>query len=180
MTRLKEEYMKRIVPTLLKTLNYKNPYAVPKLDKIVINMGVGKAVQDGKILEEAMLHLATITGQRPVITKARKAVSGFKLKKGKPIGVKVTLRKDRMYEFLDRLINFALPRKKDFRGLNPNSFDKFGNYTFGVEEQLIFPEIDPDKVKNILGMDITICIKCKKKEDAYHLLKEFGMPFRRS
>lgn len=180
MARLKEQYEKEILPTLMKKLKYKNPHCVPRLEKVVVNMGIGSAIQDPKILEEAQEHLSIITGQKPIITKARKAVSAFKLRKGKQIGCKVTLRRERMYEFLDRLINFALPRTKDFRGLNPKSFDRFGNYTFGVKEQLIFPEISPDKVKHVLGMDITICIKSKKPEDSKELLTAFGMPFKKA
>lgn len=180
MARLKEQYKKEIVPKLMKKLGYKNLHCVPKLEKIVINMGIGEAIQDPKILDEAQEHLAIITGQKPIITTARKSVSAFKLREGKPIGCKVTLRRDRMYEFLDRLINFAIPRTRDFKGLNPNSFDRFGNYTLGTKEQLIFPEISPDKVKHVLGMDITICVKSKKREDSKELLSAFGMPFRKS
>jgi len=180
MVRLKEEYKNNIFPELMRKLKYKNPYQVPRLEKIVINMGIGKAIDDSKILDEAQEHLATITGQHPVITKARKSISAFKLRKGKPIGCKVTLRRDRMYEFFDRLINFAIPRIRDFRGLSPDSFDKAGNYTFGVTEQLIFPEIAYEKVKHSLGMDITICVKCKHPEDSLELLRAFGIPFKKT
>jgi large subunit ribosomal protein L5 len=161
----------------MKKLKYKNPLCVPRLEKIVVNMGLGEAVQDNKILDEAQEQLTAIAGQKAVITPARKSIAAFKLRKGKPIGCKVTLRKDCMYEFLDRLISFALPRTRDFRGLNPDSFDKYGNYSFGVKEQLIFLEISPDKVKHVLGMDITICIKSKRREDSKELLMAFGMPF---
>ncbi|MCK4352895.1 50S ribosomal protein L5 [candidate division WOR-3 bacterium] len=178
MSRLKEEYKNRILSELMKSLNYKNPHEVPKLKKIVLNMGVGEAVQDPKILNEAVKDMSLISGQRPLVTIAKKAVSAFKLRKGKPIGCKVTLRDKQMYEFLDRLINFAIPRIRDFRGLNPNSFDNFGNYTFGVSEQTIFPEISYDKAKHSLGMDITIRIKSKKRKDAIELLRAFGMPFK--
>ena len=180
MVRLREEYEKKILPELKKKLGYENRYCVPRLEKIVINMGVGQAVQDPKILDEAQRDLAAITGQKPVITKARKAISSFKLRKGKPIGCKVTLSKERMYEFLDRLINIAIPRTRDFRGLKSESFDKFGHYTFGVKEQVIFAEISPDKVKHVFGMDITICIKSKKPEDSRELLAAFGMPFKKA
>lgn len=179
MVRLKEQYRKEMLPQLMEKLGYKNTHCVPRLEKIVINMGIGEAIQDPKILDEAQNHLTMIAGQKAIITVAKKAVSAFKLREGRPIGCKVTIRGNRMYEFLDRLINFAIPRTKDFRGLNPDSFDKFGNYTLGVKEQLIFPEISPDKVKHVLGMDITICIKAKKKEDSKELLLAFGMPFRR-
>lgn len=176
--RLKEKYKSHILPELMKKLKYKNPHQVPLLEKIVVNMGIGEAIQDQKILDAGVNDLALITGQRPLVTYARKSVAAFKLRKGKPIGCKVTLRGDRMYEFLDRLINFAIPRIRDFRGLNPNSFDAYGNYTFGVSEQMIFPEISYDKVKHTLGMDITICVKCERKEDSRELLKAFGMPFK--
>ena len=179
MARLKEQYKKEIVPNLMRKLGYENLHCVPKLEKIVVNMGIGEAIQEPKILEEATERLTLITGQKPLITTARKAISAFKLRQGKPIGCKVTLRRERMYEFLDRLINFAIPRTKDFRGLNPDSFDRFGNYTFGIKEELIFPEIVPDKVKNVLGMDVTLCIKAKKVEDAKELLVTFGMPFKK-
>lgn len=180
MARLKERYKNEILLELMKKLEYKNTHCVPRLEKIVINMGIGEAIQDPKILDEAQEYLSLITGQKPVLTTARKAVSAFKLRAGKQIGCKVTLRRERMYEFLDRLINFAIPRTRDFRGLNPDSFDRDGNYTLGVKEQLIFPEISPDKVKHVLGMDITICIKSKKPEDSKELLLAFGMPFRKA
>lgn len=177
--RLKEEYKKRIVPALMKKFSYKNLHQVPRLAKIVVNMGVGEATQDPKLLEIAMQDLAMITGQKPVITKARKSISQFKLRKGVAIGCKVTLRGSRMYEFFDRLVNVAMPRIRDFRGLPPDSFDGRGNYTFGVKEQVIFPEISYDKVKKILGADITIVTTAKTDEESYELLREFGMPLRR-
>jgi large subunit ribosomal protein L5 len=180
MTRLKENYTKEILPELKKKLGYENPYCVPRLEKIVINMGIGQAVQDPKMLDEAQAHLAAITGQKPAITRARKAISSFKLRKGKPIGCRVTLRRDRMYEFFDRLVNIAIPRTRDFRGLSSESFDRFGHYTLGVKEQVIFPEILPDKIKHVFGMDITICIKSKKPEDSRELLAAFGMPFKKA
>jgi len=177
--RLKEEYKKRIVPALMKKFSYKNLHQVPRLAKIVVNMGVGEATQDPKLLEIAMQDLAMITGQKPVITKARKSISQFKLRKGVAIGCKVTLRGSRMYEFFDRLVNVAMPRIRDFRGLPPDSFDGRGNYTFGVKEQVIFPEISYDKVKKILGADITIVTTAETDEESYELLREFGMPLRR-
>lgn len=177
--RLKQEYKKKIIPALMKKFSYKNLHRVPRLAKIVVNMGVGEATQDPKLLEIAMQDLAMITGQKPVITKARKSISQFKLRKGVVIGCKVTLRGDRMYEFFDRLVNVAIPRIRDFRGLPPDSFDGRGNYTFGVKEQVIFPEISYDKVKRILGADITIVTTAETDEESYELLREFGMPLRR-
>ncbi|MFA5031905.1 MAG: 50S ribosomal protein L5 [bacterium] len=177
---LKEEYTKNIVPKLMKQLKYTNAYEVPELKKITINMGIGEAVQEPKILDEACEQLATITGQRPLITQAHKSISSFKLVKGKAIGCKVTLRKERMYEFLERLVTFALPRVRDFRGLNPDSFDKKGNYSFGIVEQNIFPEISYDKVKLVLGMDVTFTIRCKHREDSLELLTAFNIPFKKS
>ncbi len=179
MARLKEEYKKTLFPDLMRKLKCKNPHQVPKLEKVVVNMGVGGAVQDSKLLEEAKEHLATITGQRPILTKARKSIAAFKLRKGKHIGCKVTLRGNIMYEFLDRLINFAIPRVRDFRGLSPDSFDRDGNYSFGVTEQLIFTEIAYEKVKHTFGMDITMCIKSECTDDSRELLRAFGMPFKK-
>jgi len=176
--RLLERYRNEIVPQMQKTFSIKNRYAVPYLEKIVVNMGVGEAIGDIKILDKCMEELALITGQKPIVRRAKKAISNFKIKKGQPIGCKVTLRKARMYEFLDRLINVALPRIRDFRGLPPNSFDKGGNFTLGISEQVIFPEIDYDKITRIQGMNITIVIKNVKSPDrARELLKLFGMPF---
>ncbi len=175
--RLKELYIKEIVPQLQAKFGYKNAMAVPRITKIVVNMGVGEAVADNKVLEIAMTDLATITGQKPIKRRAKKAVSNFKIREGLPVGLKVTLRRTRMYEFFDRLINVALPRIRDFRGLKQNSFDEGGNYSFGLSEQLIFPEIEYDKIDFSQGMDITICTTAKAKEEARELLKLFGVPF---
>ncbi|MCX7727673.1 MAG: 50S ribosomal protein L5 [Chitinispirillaceae bacterium] len=163
----------------MKRFNYKNVMEVPKLEKIVVHVTLGEAVQNIKLLDAAEKQLALITGQKPIITKAKRALAAFKLKKGMPIGCKVTLRRDRMYEFLDRLISLALPRIRDFKGLSPKSFDGRGNYSFGIKEQFIFPEIDYDKVEMIHGLDITICTTAKTDEEALELLKEFGMPYRK-
>ena len=175
---MKEDYEKRVVPLLKKRFGYRNYYEIPKLVKIVVNMGMGKATSDPKLLEAAMDDLAMITGQRPDVRRAKKSVSQFKLRKGTPIGCKVTLRGTRMYEFFDRLVNVVIPRIRDFRGLSPDSFDGRGNYTFGVNEQTIFPEIDYDKVKAILGMDITVVSDAKTDEEARELLSQLGMPFK--
>jgi len=176
--RLLEKYRNEIMPQMQKTSGLKSKYEVPRLDKIVVNMGVGEAINDIKILDKCMSELALITGQKPIMRRARKAISNFKLKKGQPVGCKVTLRKAMMYEFLDRLINIALPRIRDFRGLSLESFDQSGNYTFGISDQLIFPEIDYDKIARTQGMDITIVIKNAKSRDlALQLLKSFGIPF---
>ena len=176
--RLLEKYRNEIIPQMMEKFNFKNKLQVPCLEKIVINMGVGQAASDSKIIEGTMEELALITGQKPIITRAKKAISNFKLKKGMPVGLKVTLRGARMYEFFDRFVNVALPRIRDFRGISSNSFDKNGNYSVGLNEQTIFPEIDIDKVQRNQGMDVTICTTAKSKEDAYKLLKLFGMPFR--
>lgn len=176
--RLKVIYEQEIVPALMKKLGRSNRLSLPRLEKIVINMGVGKAVQDKERLKEAVEHLALIAGQRPQITKARKSISSFRLRAGYEIGCRVTLRGRRMYEFLDRLINVALPRIRDFRGVNPKSFDGHGNYSLGVSEQLIFPEVDPDTVRYTQGMDITIVTTTNSDEEARELLRLFGMPFR--
>ncbi|MFH1782321.1 MAG: 50S ribosomal protein L5 [Candidatus Omnitrophota bacterium] len=175
--RLLEKYRKDIVPELSKKFNYKNSLQAPCLKKIILNMGVGQATQDIKILENAMADLGTITGQKPAMTRAKKAIANFKIRKGVPVGCKVTLRGARMYEFLDRLINVALPRIRDFRGISSKSFDQKGNYSLGLKEQTIFPEIDIDKVKRPQGMDIIMNIKAHSKEESYELLKMFGMPF---
>lgn len=175
--RLFDIYKTDIVPALMKTFNYKSVMQVPKLEKIVVNMGVGAAVSEPKILEEAVKELETITGMKPIIRKAKKSISNFKLREGVSIGAKVTLRRDRMYEFLDRLINIALPRVRDFRGLSDKSFDGRGNYTIGIKEQIIFPEIDIDKVNRVMGMDITLVTTAKSDNEAYELLKAFGVPF---
>ncbi len=177
--RLLERYRNEIIPKMMETLSIKNRMAVPKLEKIVVNMGVGEALQDVKILEKAMEELATITGQKPILRRVKKAIANFKIKQGQPIGCKVTLRRRMMYEFLDRLISIALPRIRDFRGISPDSFDQAGNYTMGITEQSIFPEIDYDRVSRVQGMDITFVIKnTKSKEQSKELLKLFGMPFK--
>jgi len=177
--RLLEKYRNEVVPQMMQKFNLKNRLAVPRLEKIVVNMGVGEALQDIKILEKAMEELSIITGQRPILIRAKKAISNFKIKQGSPIGCKVTLRRTMMYEFMDRLINVAIPRIRDFRGVSAGSFDKAGNYTLGLTEQNIFPEIEFDKVSRTQGMDITFVIKNSKiKERAQELLKLFGMPFK--
>jgi len=177
--RLLEKYKNEIIPKMMETFSFKNRLAVPRLEKIVVNMGVGEALQDIKILEKAMEELSLITGQKPILRRAKKAIANFKIKQGQPIGCKVTLRRTIMYEFLDRLISIALPRIRDFRGISPDSFDEGGNYTLGITEQSIFPDIDYDKVSRMQGMDIALVIKnVKSKEQARELLKLFGMPFR--
>jgi len=176
--RLKEKYLKEIVPALQKEFNFQNVMQIPRLTKIVVNMGIGEAVQDIKELDNASQDLAVITGQKPVIRRARKSISNFRLRAGMPVGCKVTLRGDRMYEFLDRLLNFAIPRIRDFRGVPGRSFDGRGNYTLGIKEQIIFPEIDFDKIDKTRGMDITFVTTAKKDEEAKALLAAFGMPFR--
>jgi large subunit ribosomal protein L5 len=178
-TRLHDVYKQEIVPSLLKNFSYKSVMQVPKLQKIVVNIGVGAAVADSKVLDEAVRDLETITGQKASIRKAKKAISNFKLREGMNIGAMVTLRKERMYEFLDRFINIALPRVRDFRGLSDKSFDGRGNYTIGVKEQIIFPEINVDKVTKVLGMDITFVTSAPTDNEAYELLKSFGFPFRK-
>ena len=175
--RLLERYRKNIVPELAKKFGYKNAMQAPMLQKIVINMGVGAGAQDIKFVEQAMADMANIAGQKPVITRAKKSIANFKIRKGLPIGCKVTLRGNRMYEFLDRFLNVALPRIRDFRGVSPDSFDQAGNYSIGIKEQSIFPEIDVDKVQRIQGMDVIMNIKAKSREESYELLKLFGMPF---
>jgi len=180
MVRLKEKYKKEIIPILMKEFSYKNIMQVPRLKSITLNVGMGEATQDIKLLDAAMAELATITGQKPVVTKAKKSIAGFKLRKGMAVGCKVTLRGDRMYEFLDKFINLALPRIRDFKGLGAKSFDGKGNYTFGVKEQIIFPEIDYDKVKSIHGMDVTIVTSANTDNEGRAILKHLGMPFRRS
>jgi len=177
MARLKEYYRKTVVPALIREFGYKNVMAVPKLEKITINMGVGEATQNPKLLDAAVRELAQITGQRPVITKAKKSVSAFKLREGMAIACMVTLRGDRMYEFFDRLTNIALPRVRDFRGVSTKSFDGRGNYTLGVRDQLIFPEIDYNKVEKTKGMNISITTTAKTDAEGLALLKHLGMPF---
>ena len=177
MTRLKEQYEKVVRPALMSEFNYTNPMQVPRLEKIVINMGVGKATQDSKKLTVAVNELAAIAGQKPVVTKARKSIATFKLREGMNIGAKVTLRRERMYEFLDRLITIALPRVRDFRGVSPKSFDRRRNYALGLKEQIVFPEIDYDKIDEVRGMDIIIVTTAKTDAEARALLKGFDMPF---
>ena len=177
--RLGEIYKKDIVPALVKTFNYKSVMQVPKLEKIVVNMGVGAAVADQKIMDEAVKELETITGQKVSVRKSKKAISNFKLRENMNIGAMVTLRKERMFEFLDRLINVALPRVRDFKGLSDKSFDGRGNYTLGVKEQIIFPEINVDKITRVMGMDITLVTTAKTDNESFELLKAFGIPFRK-
>ncbi|AGY41207.1 LSU ribosomal protein L5p (L11e) [Mesoplasma florum W37] len=176
-SRLETRYTEQIAPELFKELGYKSVMQVPKLTKIVINMGVGEATTDPKKLDAAVVELEQLTGQKPLVTKAKKSLAVFKLREGMPIGTKVTLRGKKMYDFLDRLTNVALPRVRDFRGVSKTSFDGFGNYTMGIKEQIIFPEIDYDKVQKLRGMDITIVTTAKTNEEAYKLLEKFGMPF---
>ena len=178
MTRLNELYKKDIVPQLMKDFNYRNVMQVPKLEKIVINMGLGEAIQNVKILDSAADEMAIISGQKPVITKAKKSIAGFKLRQGMPIGCAVTLRREKMYEFLDRLVNVSLPRVRDFKGISGKAFDGKGNYSLGIKEQLIFPEIDYDKIDKIKGLNITIVTTAKNDEEGKALLKLMGMPFR--
>jgi large subunit ribosomal protein L5 len=177
--RLKQKFREEITPALMKRFNYRSPMQVPRVEKVVINMGVGEAVQNPKVLDGAMQDLALITGQKPAVTRAKKSIAGFKLRAGMPIGCKVTLRGDRMYYFLDKLINIALPRVRDFRGVSPKSFDGRGNYSLGLKEQLIFPEIDYDKVDKVRGMDVIIVTTAETDEEARELLQAFGMPFRK-
>lgn len=176
--RLKEKYAKDVVPALKKQFEYKSSMQVPRLQKICINQGIGSAVSDKKLIDSALADMATITGQKAIATKSKKDISNFKLRKGVPIGIKVTLRGDKMYEFLDRLISVALPRIRDFRGVNEKSFDGKGNYTMGVTEQIIFPEIQIDKVNKIMGMDITFVTSSPTDAEAFALLKQFGIPFK--
>jgi large subunit ribosomal protein L5 len=178
MARLHEKYAKEILPAIAKKFGRENVHSLPKLQKVVVNMGVGKALQDKNRMTEAVEQLGQITGQKPQITKAKQAISTFRLRQGNEIGCRVTLRGKRMYEFLDRLINLALPRIRDFRGVNPKSFDGNGNYNMGLSEQMVFVEIDPDKVNFTQGMDITICTSATNDDEARELLKQFGMPFR--
>ena len=176
--RLKDRYQKEVAPQIAKDFGIRNPMAIPKVEKIVVNMGMGEAIANAKILDTAADELRAITGQKPVITKAKKSIASFKLRQGMPIGVVVTLRGDRMYEFLDRLVSVALPRVRDFRGVSPKAFDGRGNYTIGIREQLIFPEIDFNKVDKLRGMNISIVTTARNDEQARALLKGLGMPFR--
>lgn len=177
--RLKEKYRDETIPALMKEFSYKNVMQVPKIEKVVLNVGLGEAVQNIKLLEAAQKELSMITGQKAVATKAKKSIATFKLRQGMPIGCKVTLRGERMYEFLDKLISTALPRIRDFKGVSGKAFDGMGNYTLGVKEQIIFPEIDYDKVELVHGMDITICTSARTNEESKALLRHLGMPFRK-
>ncbi|MCQ2082704.1 MAG: 50S ribosomal protein L5 [Lachnospiraceae bacterium] len=177
MSRLKDQYKNEIVDAMIKKFGYKNIMEVPKLDKIVVNMGVGEAKENAKVLESAVSDLETITGQKAVMTKAKKSIANFKLREGQNIGCKVTLRGEKMYDFLDRLVNLALPRVRDFRGINPNAFDGRGNYALGIKEQIIFPEIEYDKIDKVRGMDVIFVTTAKTDEEARELLTLFNMPF---
>ncbi|MGB7061991.1 MAG: 50S ribosomal protein L5 [Candidatus Zixiibacteriota bacterium] len=176
--RIKEKYEKETVPVLMKRFGYQNVMQVPRLKKIVVNVGVGEAIQNVKLLDAISTDLAAITGQRPVVRRAKRAISNFKLRAGMPIGCAVTLRQRRMYEFFDRLVNIAIPRIRDFRGTSPNSFDGRGNYNLGITEQIIFPEIDYDKVEKVMGMNVTIVTTARTDEEGFELLKNLGVPFR--
>ena len=177
MSRLKEQYQNEIIDAMIKKFGYKNIVEVPKLDKVVINMGVGEAKENAKVLESAIADMEKIAGQKAVVTRAKNSVANFKIREGMPIGCKVTLRGEKMYEFVDRLINLALPRVRDFRGVNPNAFDGRGNYALGIKEQLIFPEIEYDKIDKVRGMDVIFVTTAKTDEEARELLKQFNMPF---
>ena len=177
MSRLKEQYQNEIVDAMIKKFGYKNIMEVPKLDKVVINMGVGEARDNAKVLESAISDMEKISGQKAVVTRAKNSVANFKIREGMPIGCKVTLRGERMYECVDRLINLALPRVRDFRGVNPNAFDGRGNYALGIKEQLIFPEIEYDKIDKVRGMDVIFVTTAKTDEEARELLRQFNMPF---
>jgi len=179
MMRLEEKYRNEVVPALKKSLGVKNIMQVPRITKVVVNIGLGEALDNAKALDYAVQDLTTITGQKPIITKARKSIAAFKLREGRPIGVKVTLRGDRMWAFLDRLMNVALPRVRDFRGISPNAFDGRGNYTLGLREQLIFPEIDYDKIDKVRGMEVTIVTTARNDDEGRQLLSLLGMPFRK-
>ncbi len=178
MPRLKDKYKSDVVPAMIQKFGYKNAMQVPKLEKVIVNMGLGEAIQNSKIIDAAVNDIMTITGQKPVVTKSKKSIAAFKLREGMSVGAKVTLRGDRMYEFVDRLANIALPRVRDFRGISPKSFDGRGNYSMGVKEQLIFPEVDYDKIDKIRGMDIIFVTTAKTDEEGRELLKLMGMPFR--
>ncbi len=178
MSNLKQSYQKEIVPKLMEQFNYKNVMQVPKLTKITVNMGLGEAIHNGKLIDPAAQEIALITGQKPVITKAKKSIAAFKLREGMPIGCMVTLRREKMWDFLNRLINVSLPRVRDFRGISGKAFDGNGNYTLGVKEQIIFPEIDYDKIDKIKGMNITVVTTAKTNEEGKELLKLLGMPFK--
>ena len=179
MNRLNQKYKETVVPALMKQFNYKSVMEVPYIDKVVINIGVGDAIANSKALDDAVAELAAITGQAPVITKAKKSIANFKVREGMPIGCKVTLRREKMYDFLDKLMNISLPRVRDFRGVSDTSFDGRGNYTLGIKEQIIFPEIDYDKINKVRGMDVVIVTTAKTNEEAKALLSEMGMPFKK-
>ena len=176
--RMKEKYQRDVVPALTKEFNYRNPMEVPKVEKVVINIGMGEALQNAKSMEAALADLTAITGQKPVVTRARKSIANFKLREGQAIGAMVTLRGERMYEFLDRLISIALPRIRDFRGVSRRSFDGRGNYSIGLREQIVFPEVDYDKVDKLRGLEVAIVTSARSDNEGYALLKNFGMPFR--
>ncbi len=176
--RLRERYKKEVVPALVKRFGYKNAMQVPRLDRIVVNMGLGEAVTTPKLIDACVGELTAITGQKPVVTRAKKSIATFKLRQGMPIGVMVTLRRERMWEFLDRLVTLTLPRVRDFRGINPRGFDGSGNYTLGLKEQIVFPEVDFDKVEKVKGMNITIVTTAENDEEAKEFLAQLGMPFR--
>ena len=180
MNRLMERYQNEVVKSLMEKFNYSSKMQAPKIEKIVLNIGVGDAVSNSKLLDEAVNELTLISGQKPVITRAKKSIAGFKLREGAPIGCKVTLRGERMYEFLDKLVNISLPRVRDFRGVSNNSFDGRGNYTLGIEEQIIFPEIVLDSVHKIMGMNVTFVTSANTDEEAFALLREFGLPFKKN
>lgn len=179
MSRLKERYRNEVIPQMQEQFGYRNPMEVPRVVKVVVNIGLGEALENVKALDAASRDLATITGQKPIITRAKKSIAGFKLREGNPIGAKVTLRGKRMYDFLDRLFNVALPRQRDFRGVSPDSFDGRGNYTLGLREQLVWPEIDYDSIDRVRGMEITIVTSAKTDEEGRSLLRLLGMPFQR-
>ncbi|MFQ5519036.1 MAG: 50S ribosomal protein L5 [Mariprofundus sp.] len=178
MARLREVYKEKVAPALKKEFSYANSMEIPEISKIVVNMGCGEASQNSKLIEGALTDMTAITGQKPVITRARKSIANFKLRDGMPVGCRVTLRGDQMWEFLDRLVNVALPRIRDFKGVSPKSFDGRGNFTLGIKEQIIFPEIEYDKVDKVRGMDITICTTANTNDEGRALLKQFSMPFR--
>ena len=179
MPRLKDSYRNEVIPALMKEFGYRNVMEAPRLEKIVVNVGVGEALQNAKALDHTVQDITTITGQQPIVTRAKKSIAGFKLREGMTVGVKVTLRGNRMYDFLDRLCNVALPRRRDFRGISPDSFDGRGNYTLGLREQLVWPEIDYDSIDKVRGMEISIVTTAKADEEGRHLLQLLGMPFAR-
>jgi large subunit ribosomal protein L5 len=179
MVLLEERYQKECVPKLMEHFGYKNPHQVPKIEKVILNMGLGEAIENPKILDSAVAELTLISGQKPVVTRARKSIAAFKVREGMPIGCRVTLRKRRMYDFLAKLINIAIPRIRDFRGVSPKAFDGKGNYTLGIKEQIIFPEIDYDKIDKIKGMNVTIVTSAETDDESRHLLDTLGMPFRK-